>query len=319
MTEAVSDTAERGPLRFTVKVSPSEVWLGDEITVSLDVHTPEDYLVRFPTVEDFGALEVAAEEARDPRPAPDGGLAWQQVFRITALHSGQLEIPPLVVPYARRPDEAVAQPRFEQELATGTLNVAVRSALTSQDTVAQPRDITDTLLPDKPPLTTRQWVYGAAAALSALLALYVLHRVIRRRLSRPVPPIPAELLALRALSDLAMTDLIETDPRAYYYRLSEIVRTYIERKFALAAPEMTTEEFLGTLARDRGALPYDAERLRAFLQACDIVKYAAFRPRNEDAEQALSTARAFVDATAAAARQTAVSVAGTDVTGGQAA
>ena len=78
------------------------------------------------------------------------------------------------------------------------------------------------------------------------------------------------------------------------------MRGYIERKFALAAPEMTTEEFLLTLARDRGALPYDSGRLRDFLEVCDLVKYAAVRPARDDAEQVLGTARAFVHATAAA-------------------
>ena len=48
-------------------------------------------------------------------------------------------------------------------------------------------------------------------------------------------------------------------------------------------------------------MPYDAERLREFREACDIVEYGAFRPQREDAENALTPARAFVDATAAAA------------------
>ena len=67
---------------------------------------------------------------------------------------------------------------------------------------------------------------------------------------------------------------------------------------------MTTQEFLRTLARNRSALPYDPERLRAFLEACDIVKYAAYRPLPKDAEEAMRAARAFINATAIAVRQT---------------
>jgi hypothetical protein len=87
--------------------------------------------------------------------------------------------------------------------------------------------------------------------------------------------------------------------REYYYRLTEIVRQYIERKFGIAAPEMTTEEFLNMLARDHGALPCQPDPLRYFLEACDYVKYAALQPRRDDAEGALATARSFVHATAA--------------------
>ena len=50
---------------------------------------------------------------------------------------------------------------------------------------------------------------------------------------------------------------------------------------------------------------YLAAALCSFLEACDIVKYAAFTPRREDADDALRSARVFVDATAAAARQSA--------------
>ncbi|RMF81630.1 MAG: hypothetical protein D6744_06940 [Planctomycetota bacterium] len=109
------------------------------------------------------------------------------------------------------------------------------------------------------------------------------------------------MLAMRELAELSSGDHFERGAvREFYYRLSEIVRVYIERKFGLAAPEMTTEEFLVRLARDRSAVPYDADRLRAFLEECDRVKYAAYEPRREDGEQSISAARAFVDATAAA-------------------
>jgi hypothetical protein len=143
-------------------------------------------------------------------------------------------------------------------------------------------------------------VGGVVAGIAAIIAMILW---LERRARRPAPPILPEVWALRALAELETANLVETgQAKVFYYRLSEIVRVYIERKFGLAAPEMTTEEFLNTLARNRGALPFDADRLREFLQACDLVKYAAFTPAGSDAEQALGTARAFIDATAAAAQ-----------------
>ena len=119
---------------------------------------------------------------------------------------------------------------------------------------------------------------------------------------RPAPPVPADVWALRALSALADAGWLERyGYKEYYYRLTEIVRAYVERQFGLAAPEMTTEEFLNELSRARGSVPYDASKLRGFLEACDIVKYAAFAPTSEDADGALATARSFVRSTAAAA------------------
>jgi hypothetical protein len=52
----------------------------------------------------------------------------------------------------------------------------------------------------------------------------------------------------------------------------------------------------------RGALPYDRDSLGAFLEACDIVKYAALVPGVDDAAAAIQTAITFVRTTAGAAR-----------------
>ena len=170
----------------------------------------------------------------------------------------------------------------------------------------RPRDITGTLVPARmfsqaaPP-----WLLALGITLALVAALIIFWRWQSRR-RRERPAILPEIWALQSLAELERTDWIGTGrAREFYYRLSEIIRAYIEKKFALAAPEMTTEEFLLTLTRLRGALPYDAERLRAFLQACDIVKYAAYSPQREDAEQVLATARTFVYETAAAAERAA--------------
>ncbi len=298
---SVSDTAERGPFKFTVEVSPKQVWIGDPVTIELRVETPEDHLVQFPPEEDFGELEILNVETSDPRPGVEGGLLWHQTVTAESYASGIVEIPALAVKYTHTPAETDSEPAFEHRLAIEPLELEVRSALTSQDSVFEPRDITGTLTPPKQPLSTWAWAAIAGGAIFAAALVTFLIVWLRRLARRPAPPILPEVWALRELALLEAASQVESwQPREFYYRLSEIVRVYIERKFMLAAPEMTTEEFLVALARDRGALPYDAGRLREFLEACDLVKYAAFEARSEDGLQALGIARAFVDATAAA-------------------
>lgn len=317
---SVTGTAERGPFEFTVEVSPKQVWIGDPVTIALRVETPEDHLVQFPPEEDFGELEILTVETSDPRPGVEGGLLWQQTISSTSYASGVVEIPALAVKYAPKPVDPDTRPVFEHELVTEPLKIEVRSALTSQDSVFEPRDITGTLMPPKEPLSPGVWaaIVGAVVGAAALLGLLIVW--LRRLARRPAPPILPEIWALRALAELEAAGLVDRGrAKQYYYSLSEIVRVYIERKFGLAAPEMTTEEFLSTLARNSGALPYDADRLRDFLQACDLVKYAAFTPRAAEAEQALSIARAFIDATAAAAQQSAAAAGVPREKGGQAA
>ncbi len=307
---SVSDTADRGPLTLTATATPAEAWFGDTIHVELTLRAPREYRVRFPSPSELPGVQAAAAAPQPPAEQADGTRLWRQVLTIDALTAGSLEIPPVAVKYAREPQSPDAEPEFDQELVTGSLTIAVKSALTSQDAWQTPRDIHGPIVSDIPvSLATR--LAWAAAALAGVIVLFAAILLIRARLRRPRPPIAAEVWALRAMSELAAGDLIGAGrQRDYYYRLSEIVRGYVERKFALAAPDMTTEEFLRQLDQPIARLPYDTQRLRGFLEACDIVKYAAYAPGREAADEALASARAFVHATAAAADRAAASTAG---------
>lgn len=300
----VSDTAERGPLKLVVRAEPKELWVGDPVSVVVEMKTPDDFEVELPGSAELTGLTVREMQTSDPRPLPEGGKVWQRRFRLDTFVSGVLEIPPLVVKYRRVSGGGASQPSESNEIATGTLKIEVRSALTTQDSVQSPRDITATLLPPPRRRAWWEWTTLAAAILAAAVGTFLLVRWLRKRALRPPPPILPEVWALRCLRELEATGLIERGAaRDYYYRLTEIVRAYVERKFALAAPEQTTEEFLTLISRDRGRLPYEADKLRSFLEACDLVKYAALQPRREDADAAMQSARAFVNATAAAAER----------------
>ncbi len=300
---ALTDTVERGPIRMTVEATPKEAWVGDPIRVTVSVVAPQEYAVELPTAEAFAGLGAVAAEPVDPRPAAEAGRRWRQDYTINTRLSGVVEIPPLAVKYVRRPDPAATQPAgpsYPAELVSNTIEVPVRSALTTQDSIANPRDITGTLAPERR-TPTWVWLAGVGGAIATLLAAYLIYRAIRRRRERAAPPVPPVVWALRELAALDRPEWLESPQlQPFYYRLSEVVRLYIEKQFGLAAPEMTTEEFLVMLARDRARLPYDQQRLREFMEACDVVKYAAFQPQREDARHALGAARSFVDATAAA-------------------
>lgn len=318
-TNAVHSVLERGPLKLMVEASPAKLQVGDTVRIHVQVDAPEDVEVVLPTAQAFGDLDVVATDTPEPRPGA-AGRVWQATFALTPLLSGTIEIPSLTARYARpaaapavqppppapgtnAASQPASQPTYS-ELVSEPLKLEVASALTDNDHPEQPRDITGTLLPPRPPLPW--WVKAllAAAAVAFIGLCVATFFVIRRLLHRPPPILVPEVWALDELEKLHRADLLMTGQvQTYYYKLTEIIRRYIELKFGLAATEMTTEEFLRALARNQRALPYDAAKLQAFLEACDLVKYAAQQPAREDAEAVLATARNFVHATAAAAAQ----------------
>jgi hypothetical protein len=306
--DAGSSTVQRGAVKLVVTVQPKTVRVGDQVRVELRLEMPSAYSVVWPDVKDFGELPVRMLETSEPQPGATG-FVWRRTFALAPEEAGEVEIPALSVkcaapstttmPTGSVPVVVSSQP--VQELTSEAVKVQVASTLDPNDTPAQPRDITETLLPPRPPMPWWQKVAIAGGIVAVLAGAYAGYRGVRARLLRPPPPVPPEVWALRELRQLGTEDWVGRGRvREFYYRVTEIVRSYIERKFGLAAPEMTTEEFLTMLTRSAGVLPYDALRLRVFMESCDMVKYAALTPRREDAEQTLGTARAFVDATAAA-------------------
>ena len=102
--------------------------------------------------------------------------------------------------------------------------------------------------------------------------------------------------AVARLERLARRGLPTADAAdAWYVELSDIVRRYIEERFALRAPELTTEEFLVVAGRSAELTAAHRELLSAFLATCDRVKFARYSPGEEESQQALDEAKRFLN------------------------
>lgn len=72
----------------------------------------------------------------------------------------------------------------------------------------------------------------------------------------------------------------------FYVELTMVVRRYIQRKYGIRAPHLTTEEFL------REAKPSD--ELRRFLESADMVKFAGVEATPDMADAATDSARVYL-------------------------
>jgi hypothetical protein len=93
----------------------------------------------------------------------------------------------------------------------------------------------------------------------------------------------------------------------YYVQLSTIVRRYLEGRFNIPAPEMTTEEFLNSLRGGTVLTLEVRELLREFLSHCDMVKFAKYGPQTEEMQHSLDLAEKIVDTTKPTEQTNAVS------------
>jgi len=113
-----------------------------------------------------------------------------------------------------------------------------------------------------------------------------------------VPQRPAHKIACEALVALQQKEYPRRrEWNRYYTELSDIVRRYLENRFNLRAPEMTTEEFLNSV-KDNKVLSYEHKSLlRDFLSHCDLVKFARYEPDEKEASLSFESAKRLIDQT----------------------
>lgn len=88
------------------------------------------------------------------------------------------------------------------------------------------------------------------------------------------------------------------DPERFATRVSEVVRTYLEERFGLHAPDRTTEEFLSELATSVALEGRHKALLAEFLTGCDLAKFARAEPGPAELEHLHASAFRLVDETA---------------------
>jgi hypothetical protein len=84
---------------------------------------------------------------------------------------------------------------------------------------------------------------------------------------------------------------------AFYVKLSLIVRSYLEDRFALRSPELTTQEFLTEMGRSPDLARSHQQLLQQFLEQADLVKFAGHRPDAEAVSESIAAAEQFLGET----------------------
>ena len=168
----------------------------------------------------------------------------------------------------------------------------------------------------KPPIEIPLYVW-LLILLAVCVLVAVIYFFIRRRKKTVLSPVPA---APRSPWEIAYGRLEELSRKHYpeagmfdpfYSALSDIVRHYLEDRFSINAPEMTTEEFLDYIKKapitsvtgadhicnPTGGLLRCSTALKDFLNGCDMVKFAKYRPDALDAQANFDLAKKLIEET----------------------
>jgi hypothetical protein len=156
-------------------------------------------------------------------------------------------------------------------------------------------DIKDVKPPVAFPINFLPWmIIGAIAFFAAIVYFFK---------KRPKPVVPAKTQtpwekAYERLEQLQKEKLIEKNNWSeYFYKLSLIMRMYMEDKYQINAPEMTTEEFLKSMEQSQDLNAHHKDILKNFLISCDLIKFAKYQPPADEAEKSFALAKKLIDET----------------------
>ncbi len=280
----------------TVAVERQGETIGDPIIVTVTVRHP-----------------LTGSVAIDPGPVPLGNLEPAAPILVTSVDGAdatevsysystrafQTGLLPVVIPPFRYTNAGAG---IDELIRPPAQTVDVRSVLPSDPALLVPR-----------PLKPLETIGGAGVSIVvilapilgalALIAVVVMARRLRRRVFPPavvVPPASPAETAAKALAEIGGAGLLPSAIDDYCARINSTVRSFLEARYHVPAPSLTSRQLADRLAR-AGADAGTVRMVASLCGECDAVAYARARPAQARADRYLDLAVSIVQAQPAAA------------------
>jgi hypothetical protein len=325
------------------KLEQSEITVGDKIKYTLVVEhnkdtvftlvnqssqllNPKPIVMASENCEVYGpdvkqlkglpAPRLSARNAQAGKSKQRNGILKLIEYKITVYEPGAYNIPPIIIKCRDANGREFSV--MSQPLGFSVRSVRSNDAQTIRDIKAPegvPRDITPYIL-----------ILGIIIV-GFIVATYFYFK--RRKVSITVKPetvilqrLPHEI-ALEELHEIELMGLVaKGEIKEYCTRISDVIRRYIEKRYGIAAMELTTAKILDALetiwehddsitANEEDSLPYQRggrghvspfdrggiliDKIGDFLNACDSVKFAKYQPSADEAGNLLQQARKIVE------------------------
>ena len=288
-----------GGVSFKVSSETTQVDPAKSVFLRVEATTPSDRAAKLPDLRDrVVGFSLAEDFEEEPRHEKDGATTLAANWRLVPeAVAKEYRIRPFVVSVSpkmlSRHDDAgkfsfVAGPiRFEPP--------AAREPVTGEMEADPEKDL--------PPLSWKLvgWIALALVALAAVVAgvVFAIRLAVRKVREHRMSPIERAWVELDRLLQKGLPG--RGRYKDFYVELTMVVRRYIQRRYGVRAPNLTTEEFLAEFARSE-SLPGGracrsataVETLKKFLESADLVKFAGVEATPEMADAATDSARGYL-------------------------
>jgi hypothetical protein len=276
--------AEEDPTAsIKTSINKKRIFVGDRIRYKTEVISRYNLEIEFPKFKDskMGDCEIKDYGIAVKR-SIFGKRTYINWLDLTSYYVGKRIIPPIEIKYREKGEG------YWRKLKTDEFSFTVETVL--------PRDLKLTDVIDiKGVVYPFSWLHFFLWAFAGMIVSWIAIKLIMKLIFRKAPPKLPHEMALEEIEAAGKQFAAGGEVKDYYVRISDAVRRYIEIVFSLKAPEMTTQEFLMSLGSSSKLTVANRDLLAVFMEACDLVKFAKYKPSRNDIEGLSGTAKKFID------------------------
>jgi len=289
---ALAMAADDGAPSIKTSINRKRIFVGDRIRYKTEIASGQDLEIEFPRFKDskIGDCEIK-DSGKSVKKPIFGKRLYINWLEITSYYVGKRTIPSIEIKYREKGEG------YWRKLKTNELIFTVETVLPRGVRLTDIKDIKGVLYPFS-------WLRLLLLIFAALIALWIAARLTLKLIFKKAPPRLPHEIALEEIEAASKQFAAGGEVKDCYVRVSDAVRRYIESVFSLKAPEMTTQEFLASLSVPSTDMVLgESSKLQAshknllttFMEACDLVKFAKYRPARNDIESLFDTAKKFIE------------------------
>ncbi len=275
------------------RIDSLEMMIGEQVHVTVTATVPRQSKVTMPEFKPrqqiVPGVEVLATSEGQTVETPDGRQTVCRIYTLTSFDGKLYYLPPFRV-------KVNGKTYSTKNLALKVVEMEVDT--TKMDKFFGPKDVQDN------PFSWSEWALPFWLSIFSLLLMAVVgYLCLRLRDNRPIIKtlrIVKRLLphqkAMEMIAQIKADRMVTADdPKAYYTKLTDTLRKYIEERYHFSAMEMTSGEIIErlTAAGDQTMI----DELRQLFATADLVKFAKYSTLINENDANLLHAIAFIDQT----------------------
>ncbi|MEM8735804.1 MAG: hypothetical protein AAGG44_16360, partial [Planctomycetota bacterium] len=286
-----------GPVAIVTRLDPVDPTIGDEVLLKIQVTAEKDVQLLMPEFGEVISGLPISEWLPTERILPDGSTQSDVSIKFQVSVSGEQSIAPILVEFVdNRPGRESSPDDMDAfEILTDRIEFTVKSVL--------PRGASGDIKPPMPELEIveesigRKWAWFVlpfALILGCIVATVVWLK--RRKLVRKANAYEVAMARLRPLlNQQASGQAVDADE--FFVSISSVVRRYLEDRYDLKAPDLTTDEFLQLAAGEPELSTEHQTLLGEFLSQADVVKFAGVQVTRDEMQRSTELAVRFLEET----------------------